>query len=77
MVNRFTAEFRGGDYDGANDWEWCIIDEFIGPVGCAIEIGLTVDEAIKKAKEMNERVSVCTEPYNDWPDLPREGMGNG
>ena len=51
---RYTAEFRGGDnYD--NDWEWCVVDEYIGPVGSTILLDLTEEEAKLKAKELNEK----------------------
>jgi hypothetical protein len=48
---RYTAEYRGGAW-GDKPWEWCVIDEDIGPIGCVIISDLMEDEA--KAKELNE-----------------------
>jgi len=50
---RYTAEYRGGTWED-KPWEWCVIDEDIGPVGCAIICDLTEEEAKAKAKELNE-----------------------
>ena len=51
---RYTAEFRGGDWDD-KPWEWCVIDEFEGPFGSVIAFNLTKEEAIQKADELNEK----------------------
>jgi len=53
MINRYSAEFRGGDWDD-KPWEWCVVDESIGIVGSAILFDLTEQEAKAKAIEMNE-----------------------
>lgn len=52
-MNRFTAEHRGGDR-GEKPWEWCIIDEDEGIVGCAIVFDLTEEQAKELAKSMND-----------------------
>jgi hypothetical protein len=52
-MNRYTAEYRGGDYEGHKPWEWCVIDEDDGWCGVAILFDLTEEEAIAKAAELN------------------------
>ena len=52
--SRYTAEWRGGD-NGDVPWEWCVVDEEVGWTGSAIVLGLTEEQAIKKAKEMNKQ----------------------
>ena len=49
----YTAEYRGGDC-GEKPWEWCVIDEDLGPVGSAVVFDLTKEQAEAKAKELNE-----------------------
>ena len=49
-MNRYTAEHRGEEFPN----EWCVIDENIGPVGCAIAFGLYQDTAIKITRALNK-----------------------
>jgi hypothetical protein len=36
MMDRYTAEFRGGTWDHFPvPWEWCIVDETVGWCGGA------------------------------------------
>jgi len=53
MMNRYTAEYRGGDR-GDKPWEWCIIDEEQGWCGSAVIFDLTEEEAKALAKALNE-----------------------
>jgi hypothetical protein len=52
-MNRYTAEFRGGDNDDKPN-EWCIIDEHSGWSGSVIVVDLEEDEAIEMAAKMNK-----------------------
>lgn len=58
---RYTAQFRGGDHD-EKPWEWCIVDEDIGPCGCAVVFDLTEEQAKILAEEMN-KVVAANESY--------------
>jgi fructoselysine-6-P-deglycase FrlB-like protein len=60
--SRYTAEWRGGDNDD-KPWEWCVVDEWVGWVGSATVFGLTEEQAIKKAKEMNKQKEDCGTSY--------------
>lgn len=50
---RYSADYRGGDYED-KPWEWCIIDEEDGLLGNTIIFNLTKEEAKALAKKMNE-----------------------
>ena len=55
MMNRYTAEFRGGTWDHFPvPWEWCIVNETVGWCGGAIILGLTEGEAKALAEKMNK-----------------------
>ena len=49
---RYTAEHRGGDWDD-KPWEWCVVDEHMGPCGSAVLFDMTEEQAEAEAKTMN------------------------
>ena len=53
-MKRYTAEFRGGD-NGEKPWEWCVVDEGIGPSGSAIKFNLTEHEAKNLTLDLNKK----------------------
>lgn len=52
-MNRYTAEFRGGDNDD-DPSEWCVVDEYLGPVGSAVLFNMSEFEAVSIAAIMNK-----------------------
>ena len=60
MMKRYTAEFRGGDYND-KPWEWCVVDETEGWCGSAIVFDLTESEAKALADKMNKLMKKETE----------------
>ena len=54
-MNRWVAEFRGGDNDDV-PWEWCVIDEEGGLFGVVVLFDLTESQAKAVAKYLNEVV---------------------